>query len=149
MSFLTSLLSGGVSSLVETVVKGAGELVTTDKERMAAEAEMVRLGIEREKAYLADTDSARKMQIAALEQNDLFSKRFVYWFAIIWSLFAMGFFIAITFADVPEKNLRMADTILGFLIGTAIASVFNFFLGTSVSSRKKDETISTLSREQR
>ena len=149
MSFLTSLLSGGVSSLVETVVKGAGELVTTDKERMAAEAEMERLGIEREKAYLADTDSARKMQIAALEQNDLFSKRFVYWFAIIWSLFAMGFFIAITFADVPEKNLRMADTILGFLIGTAIASVFNFFLGTSMSSRKKDETISTLSREPR
>ena len=149
MSFLTSLLSGGVSTLVETVVKGAGELVTTDKERMAAEAEMVRLGIEREKAYLADTDSARKMQIAALEQNDLFSKRFVYWFAIIWSLFAMGFFIAITFADVPEKNLRMADTILGFLIGTAIASVFNFFLGTSMGSRKKDETISTLSREQR
>ena len=149
MSFLTSLLSGGVSSLVETVVKGAGELVTTDKERMAAEAEMERLGIEREKAYLADTDSARKMQIAALEQNDLLSKRFVYWFAIIWSLFAMGFFIAITFADVPEKNLRMADTILGFLIGTAIASVFNFFLGTSMSSRKKDETISTLSREPR
>lgn len=149
MSFLTSLLSGGVSTLVETVVKGAGELVTTDKERMAAEAEMERLGIEREKAYLADTDSARKMQIAALEQNDLFSKRFVYWFAIIWSLFAMGFFLAITFLDIPEKNLRMADTILGFLIGTAIASVFNFFLGTSMSSRKKDDTISTLSREPR
>ena len=41
----------------------------------------------------------------------------------------------------------MADTILGFLIGTAIAGIFNFFLGTTFRSQKKDETISTLARE--
>ena len=147
MSLISDLMTGGVGSLVETVVKGAGELITTDKERMAADAEMERLGIQREEIYLKDTQSARKMQVAALQQDDLFAKRFIYGFAIFWSLFAMVFFMFVTFGDVPEKNLRMADTILGFLIGTAIAGIFNFFLGTTFRSQKKDETISTLARE--
>lgn len=147
MSIVSDLLTGGVGSLVETVVKGASELITTDKERLAAENDMARLGLDREKAYLADTDSARKMQMEALRQEDLFSKRFIYGFAIFWSLFAMIFFCFVTFGSVPEKNLRMADTILGFLIGTAIAGIFNFFLGTTYRSQRKDETISTLARD--
>lgn len=97
-----------------------------------------------QEAYLADIDSARKMQIAALQQDDVFSKRFIYYFAIGWSLFAMAFFLATTFAAIPERNLRIVDTILGFLLGTAISSIFNFFLGTTQSSRKKDDTIQTL-----
>lgn len=147
MSLISDLMTGGVGSLVETVVKGAGELITTDKERMAAAQEMERLGIQREEIYLKDTQSARQMQVAALQQDDLFAKRFIYAFAIFWSLFAMLFFVFVTFGEVPEKNLRMADTILGFLIGTAIAGIFNFFLGTTYRSQKKDETISTLARE--
>lgn len=144
MSLITDLLTGGAGSLVESVVKGVGDLVTTDKERMAAEAEMERLGLEREKTYLADVDSARKMQIAALQQEDLFAKRFIYWFSIAWSLFAMGFLTIVTLCEIPEKNVRIVDTVLGFLLGTAIASIFNFFLGTSQSSKSKDHTIANL-----
>lgn len=145
MSLLSDLATGGVGTLIETVVKGASELVTTDKERLAAEAEMERLGIEREKAYLADVDSARRMQMEALKQDDLFAKRFVYWFAIAWSLFAMVFLLSTTFMDIPEKNIRTVDTVLGFLLGTAISSIFSYFLGTSYTSRRKDDTISQLS----
>ena len=145
MSLLSDLATGGVGTLIETVVKGASELVTTDKERLAAEAEMARLGIEREKAYLADVDSARRMQMEALKQDDLFAKRFVYWFSIAWSLFAMVFLLSTTFMDIPEKNIRTVDTVLGFLLGTAISSIFSYFLGTSYTSRRKDDTISQLS----
>lgn len=145
MSLLSDLATGGVGTLIETVVKGASELVTTDKERLAAEAEMERLGIEREKAYLADVDSARRMQMEALKQDDLFAKRFVYWFSIAWSLFAMVFLFSTTFMDIPEKNIRTVDTVLGFLLGTAISSIFSYFLGTSYTSRRKDDTISQLS----
>lgn len=148
MSFLSDLMTGGAGTLVEAVVKGAGELITTDKERMAAEAEMARIGVEQEAAYLADTQSARNMQIAALQQGDLFAKRFIYWFAIVWSAFAMAFMLTVTLGDIPEKNLRMVDTILGFLLGTAIAGIFNFFLGTTFRSQKKDDTISNLSKKQ-
>ena len=140
-NFVSDLMTGGLGSVIETVGKAASDLITTDKERLAAENEAKRIDAEVERAYLKDTDSARQVQIAALQQNDIFAKRFVYWFAIAWSLFAMAFFIAITYAPIPERNVRIADTILGFLIGTAIAQIFNFFLGTSLQSRNKDNTI--------
>lgn len=147
MSFLSDLLTGGAGSIIKSAGEVIGEFVTTDKERMAAQLEQDALGLKREEAYLADTDSARKMQIAALQQDDLFSKRFIYWFAAGWSIFSMAFFVAVTFAPVPKDNLRFVDTLLGFLLGTAIASIFNFFLGTSMSSKAKDSTISALAKD--
>lgn len=144
MSLISDILTGGVGSLVETVVKGAGELITTDKERMAAEIEMERLGIKREEAYLKDTQSARQMQVAALKQDDLFAKRFVYWFSIAWSLFAMVFLLCVTFLDIPKDNANTVSVVLGFLLGTAISSIFSYFLGTSMSSKNKDLTINKL-----
>lgn len=144
MSIVSDLLTGGVGSLVETVVKGAGELITTDKERMAAEIDMERLGIQREEAYLKDTQSARQMQVAALQQDDLFAKRFVYWFSITWSLFAMVFLLCVTFLDIPKDNANTVSVVLGFLLGTAISSIFSYFLGTSMSSKSKDLTINKL-----
>jgi hypothetical protein len=97
------------------------------------------------KAYLADVGNARAMQVAALQQDDLFSKRFVYYFAIAWSLFAMLYFAFVTFGTVPESGTRMADTILGVLIGTVITGFFNFFFGSSARSAAKDVTIQKLS----
>ena len=97
------------------------------------------------KAYLADTANARAMQIAALQQDDVFSKRFVYYFACAWSAFAMLYFTFVTFGTVPTSGTRMADTILGVLIGTVITGFFNFFFGSSARSAAKDVTIQKLS----
>lgn len=88
--------------------------------------------------YLQDTQSARNMQIEALKQSDVFSKRFVYFFSIGWSVFTAFYVTLITFSSVPKDSVRFADTILGFLLGTVIASMFNFFLGSSKSSQDKD-----------
>ena len=145
MNPLTDIAIGAVGKVIDAVGNAADELITSDEERLKAEVEMERIGLDREKAYLADTDSARKMQMAALAQGDVFSKRFVYGFIILWSVFAMGFFAFVTFGTVPEANIRMADTILVFLIGTAIAGIFNFLLGTTFRSQKKDDTIKALS----
>jgi hypothetical protein len=41
--------------------------------------------------------------------------------------------------DIPEGNERFADTILGFLLGTMVASMFSFLLGSSMGSRLKDK----------
>lgn len=148
MSLLTDIIGGGIGSIIKGVGDVAGDLITTDKERAAAQLEQDRLGVEREKSYLGDTQDARKMQMAALAQDDLFSKRFIYWFASFWSLFAMVFMVVVTLCNIPEANTRVVDTILGFLLGTAIAGIFNFFLGTTFRSQKKDDTISALSRDQ-
>lgn len=94
-----------------------------------------------EKAEFADIANARHMQEVALAQADVFAKRFVYYFAAFWSLFAVIYIMSITFGKVPEANQRFADTILGFLLGTIVATIINFFYGTSRSSQGKDSTL--------
>lgn len=145
MSLLSDLMTGGVGSIIETVGKVAGDLITTDKERAAAQLEQDRLGLARDTAYLGDTQDARHMQVASLQQDDLFAKRFIYWFAICWSVFAMAFMLIATLVKIPAGNANTVNIILGFLLGTAIASIFNFFLGTTIRSGQKDNTIKSLS----
>lgn len=43
--------------------------------------------------------------------------------------------IALTWFPVPTNNVRFADTSLGFLLGTVIATVINFFFGNSETSK--------------
>jgi hypothetical protein len=85
-----------------------------------------------------DRKDARAMATVALKSDDPFVRRFTYYFIAAWSVFAMVYIPAMTFCDIPEKNVRFADTILGFLLGTIVASMFAFLLGSSFGSRQKD-----------
>lgn len=145
MSLLDDVMTGGVGSIVKGVTDLASDLITTDKERFAAEIQMKDLDIKEQSIYLEDKDSARKMQTAALGQEDVFSKRFVYYFSAAWSVFAMVFMLVVTLCDIPEKNTNTVNIIIGFLLGTAVASIFSFFLGTTQANKTKDSTISALS----
>jgi len=100
-----------------------------------------KLSFEIEKAYLEDVANARGMQMVALSQEDLFSKRFIYYFAIGWSIFCALYIGFITFGEIPEANVRFADTILGFTLGTLIAQIFSFFFGSSMGSKRSGDTI--------
>lgn len=99
------------------------------------------LDLEYEKLNTADRASARNLQVAALQQDDLFSKRFNYYFAMGWSLFSMVYFILVTFVDLPKDGVNFANIILGFLLGTAIAAIFNFYFGSSQGSKDKTKEI--------
>jgi hypothetical protein len=92
----------------------------------------------------ADKANARAMQVAALQQDDKFSKRFVYYFATFWSVTAALYIAFITFGDIPEANIRFADTILGFILGTIIATIVQFFFGSSLTSKEKDSALDAL-----
>lgn len=76
--------------------------------------------------------NTRNMQIENLKQDDKFSKRFVYYFAIFWSTFSVVYLTGITFAEIPKENIRFADTIVGFLLGTIVATLIGFFYGNSI-----------------
>ena len=91
-----------------------------------------------EQAY-KDTADARDMQKVALQQSDVFSKRFIYYLAIFWSIFAALYIGMITFIGIPTESVRFADTILGFLLGTIIATIMQFFFGSSQSSKTKTD----------
>lgn len=90
-------------------------------------------------AEVKDKQDARGMQNVALQQEDKFSKRFVYYFAIYWSIVAATYIAFITFGNIPQTSVRFADTILGFLLGTIVTTIIQFFYGSSFSSRLKDE----------
>jgi len=94
-----------------------------------------------QKAYLQDVQSARAMQIAALGQDDLFSKRFVYYLAAAWSLFAMAYFSCVTFWPPSAAGQRIADTILGVLISTVLGTILAYFYGSTKNSAEKTRLI--------
>ena len=157
-SKLGKLIAGDRGAEVAGRVVDAAQVVTGAKSvdevraaieadgRAAAELRMRLLDSEEaERAReAADRADARAMQTAALAQDDLFSKRFVYLFAGAWSVFAMLYILLITVWDIPADNQRFADTILGFLLGTVIASLMQFFYGSSRGSQGKDTTLTAL-----
>lgn len=90
-------------------------------------------------AEVKDKANAREMAKAAMQSSDPFVRRFTYYFITVWSVFAMVYIPLITFSSIPESNVRFADTILGFMLGTVMASMFSFLLGSSFGSRLKDD----------
>ena len=88
---------------------------------------------------VSDRSNARSMAMVSLQSEDPFVRRFTYYFIAFWSAFAMIVIPCMIFMPIPEANVRFADTILGFLLGTVIASMFAFLLGSSFGSRQKDK----------
>jgi hypothetical protein len=142
----------GKTNATEDELLAAVSGITPEQQAALHEAElefkkeMGRQGIQLVELTHQNTADAREMQTVALQQGDSFAKRFVYYFAIGWSLFAMGYITAITFIAIPQESVRFADTVQGFILGTLIATIMNFFYGSSYSSRKKDETMAELSK---
>lgn len=124
----------GVADDVEAVAKAiAGDPEAASK---LAELDLKQFELENE-----DRDSARHMQETALNQDDKFAKHFIYWFAWFWSVGSMVYFFAITFGTVPASGKDFGNIILGFLLGTAVATIISFFYGSSKSSKDKTDTM--------
>ena len=103
-----------------------------------AALKLARIDLETIRVQHANTENARAMQVAALAQSDVFSKRFTMYLTGFWSLCAAVYIGFITFSIIPESNVRFADTILGFILGTVIATMLNFWFGSSIGSKEKD-----------
>lgn len=120
----------GVLGVVKNIIDKDPEIPTADK------LEFEKLLIEHDREMYAlevkDRGSAREMQAEALRQNDVFSKRFVYYFSAFWSMSSALYIAGITFLDVPEANIRVVDTITGFLLGTVLSLMFSYFFGASL-----------------
>ena len=125
----------GVADDVEAVAKA----IAGDPE---AATKLAELDLRQFELENADRDSARHMQETALGGEDKFAKHFIYWFAWFWSVGSMAYFFAITFGTVPPSGKDFGNIILGFLLGTAVATIISFFYGSSKSSKDKSDTLS-------
>jgi len=145
---LSAIFSKGASTLVDSVGKTLDNLIT-NKEELAS----VKLAVEKEvnrhlesvqdktlhetELYLKDVDSARNMQIEALKQTDMFSKRFVYYLAAGVVFLVFCFDVTLFFVHYPAENRDMINMIAGCLNTSALATVISFFFGSSKSSSDK------------
>ena len=152
MGIVSSLVSAGLPKVAEAVTNKGLDFVE-DKLGIKLEPDMSpeKLAAVKEAAMkheefmfeqeVKDRNSAREMQQAALAQGDSESKNFVYRFAWFWSVVSALYFFCVTFLTMPEGSRDFANIILGFLLGTAIASIFNFFYGSSKSSSDKTQAM--------
>jgi uncharacterized membrane protein YwzB len=151
-SIVSGLISNGLPKVADAVLdkgvdyvqdklgiqlKPEGEATKEDYAKIQAEAN-------RHEEFMAENDlknmqGARAMQEKAMDSDDPLVRRFVYYFVTFWSILSAAYIGFITFGEIPESNIRFADTILGFVLGTMVASMFQFLLGSSLGSRKKDE----------
>ena len=157
------IIAGIISTLVQNnlptvaqAVLNKGLDVVQDKLGVKLEPDMsaekiaeLQLAAQKHEEFLIEqgnknTADARDMQKVALQQGDVFSKRFVYYLTTFWSFITAVYIFMITFVEIPLANVRFSDTVLGFLLGTVIATIMNYFLGSSSGSTAKQETIDNI-----
>lgn len=89
---------------------------------------------------LTDLADARAMQKEALSQDDVFSKRFVYYLTIGIVAFVFSMVICLFFVDIPKENKTIIDMVVGIVIG-GYTSIMAFYFGSSKSSEDKNSTL--------
>lgn len=92
------------------------------------------------KSYGEKLKRKNEMQ-APIDPNDTTAKHFIYYFAWFWSATSVIYFFCVTFTPLPEGGRDFANIILGFLLGTAVATIISFFYGSSKSSKDKTDAL--------
>lgn len=148
MDLISKLFGSGVGSVVDSVANAADKFITTKAEKEEFKAELARIAqegekiaIERERQYLADVASARAMQSSALNQSDLFSKRFVYYLASFIIISATIFGISLMYYEIPEGNKRMVEMFFDIYLFSGALTVIYFFFGSSSGSHDKNSIL--------
>jgi len=143
---LATAVAGPAGGLVVSAIASKLEVKDTVDEVAKAIAgdpeaalKLAQIDLETLKTQHANTADARDMQKVALQQSDIFSKRFTMYLTTFWSVCAAIYIGFITFSVIPDKNIRFADTILGFVLGTVLATMLNFWFGSSIGSKEKDK----------
>jgi hypothetical protein len=151
-SIVSGLIANGLPKVADAVIEKGVDYVqdkmgiTLKPEGEATKEDYAKIQEEanRHEEFMAENDlknmqGARAMQEKAMDSDDPLVRRFVYYFISFWSVLCATYIGCITFIDIPNENARFADTILGFVLGTMVAAMFQFLLGSSLGSRKKDE----------
>lgn len=156
--FLAGIFGKGTGSLVDSVKNLADEFFESKEEKAAfaekAAAEINRhMEIMQEHAnqsaqmYLNDVANARSMQIAALNQLDNFSKRFVYFLAAFMIVAATAFGVLLCFKVVPEQNKRLIEMFVDVFLFAGAFTVLGFFFGSSKGSEDKQKQLMDMVKE--
>ena len=110
------------------------DLINKEKELSEEDKQFLMKQIELD--YI-DVSNARDLQKTALNQEDLFSKRFVYYLSIGLFSFSCIVVLLLFFVEVPEQNKDVVNFILGIVVGTGLTGMFQYFFGSTKGSKDK------------
>ena len=152
MSIVSGLIANNMPKVADAVIEKGVDYVqekmgiTLKPEHEATKEDYEKWNAEAAKheEFMAELDlknmeGARNMQLAAMQSDDPLVRRFAYYFMGSWSLFAMVVIPCLIWVPIPEGQMRFADAFQGFLLGTIVAGMFQFLLGSSLGSRNKDQ----------
>jgi len=151
-SIVSNLISNGMHKVADAVIEKGVDAVQDklgielkpEGQADAAYNEKLKAEAMKHEEFMAELDEksrqrATDMQLQAMKSDDPLVRRFVYFFIGFWSIFAVAFIPSLIWAPIPESGTRYADTILGYVMGTIVTSMFAFLLGSSQGSRMKDD----------
>lgn len=126
------VLGGGV---VGTVL----DKIFPDKaEKMRFEMELKQQLLAETTLYIEDLQNAREMQQTALNQTDLFSKRFVYYLTIAILLNTILAGVLSFFVNFPPENRDLISMYYSFSVITSGSQVLRFFFGEQKPTQKEN-----------
>ena len=131
MKFLDVLTSAFSSNPISTILD---KVFPDKKDKMAFEMQLKELLFKETELYIKDLENARDLQKTALNQSDIFSKRFLYYLtiAIIGNSILAGI-LSFTVQFPPEnKELVMMYYSFSFIIGGS--QIMRFFYGNQQSN---------------
>ena len=153
---LGELFGIGVDKVLDSARNVIDEIVTNKEEKLEHEYKIEELNFRREtldkeelenqrqyhisliKEEVEDRKSARETEQVALKTDDRFVRRFRYYFAIAITFCCFLIISGILIILILEEKQHFADTILGFIMGTALSTIINYFFGTSYTSQVKE-----------
>jgi hypothetical protein len=151
-SIVSGLISNGLPKVADAVMEKGVDYVQQKMgielkpEHEATKDDYAKLQAEamKHEEFMAELDEksrqrATDMQLKAMESDDPLVRRFIYFFIGFWSIFAAAFIPSLIWVPIGESNMRFADTVLGYVMGTMVTSMFAFLLGSSQGSRMKDK----------
>jgi hypothetical protein len=106
-------------------------LLEMEKNKQDWVAEMYRTEVD-------DRKSARQLQMKALDQDDKFARRYIYYLATFIIVSATIFGVMFFFVDVPERNMRLVEMFADIYLFAGAIMVIQFYFGSSMGSKTKD-----------
>lgn len=134
-------LAGTITGV--TVLSNLGDAIKKT-DTLTPEAKEIALDLI--KLDYADLADARDLQKVALQQDDLFAKRFVYYLTIGVFSFSVLIVLLLFIVEIPEKNRDVVNFILGVVVGTGLTGIFQYFFGSSAGSKDKSIELKNITR---
>lgn len=146
-NFLRSLKNNVLPEVLQAV--GVGDLakavgiISNDPNNAGLTNEEAQRVFELIQLDYQDLADARDLQKDALSQDDVFSKRFIYYLAIGVVAFVFILIGGLFFVEIPQDNKTIIDMVIGIVIG-GFTSIMAFFFGSSKGSKDKGDQINRM-----